>query len=395
VPSQAPPPPRFAPTSTTDGVAGLSGVARVAGAANGSALVGRAVEARLPDVIAPDVDSIAAALLHDELDAWRARWSVPGVRAGVLIPDRGVWVGASGVDGTGVATQPDDRFDIGSVTKTFTGALVFQLATEGVIDLDAPVPPLVRVPTFPNDAGITVRQLLEHRSGLVPYRDVPGFAQEAARSADPATVLAAALRSAPLFAPGTDSAYSSTNYLVLGFLLEQVTGQPYDDLLGSRLLRPFGLDTLEHLPPGPLAPNFAAAGIVADGRTLLRWAVALYRSGLAVDAAAVAAMHQIDTTTGLGPAVYGYCPCTVDEDGTASWRWLGHSGGTTQLVYSETDDVAIVIDLTDSLWLDDRGRAVAELQEVLRVRMLELVAPPTLVGHTDEAATDAPGSTER
>src|SRR5699024_5740861 len=86
------------------------------------------------------------------------------------------WLGASGADTTsGRAVRADDTFDIGSVTKTFTGAVVFQLAAEGRIVLDAPVPYLAALPDFPYAAGITVRDLLTHRSGLVNYRDTPTF----------------------------------------------------------------------------------------------------------------------------------------------------------------------------------------------------------------------------
>jgi CubicO group peptidase (beta-lactamase class C family) len=380
VPSQAPPRPSF-----TAGPAAAPAAARVA--------VETVAANRLPGVLAPDVDATTAAVLQEVLDAWRVRWSVPGVTAGVLLSGTGAWYGASGRDElTGRATRADDTFDIGSITKTFTGALVFQLADEGRIDLDAPVPPLDRVPAFPTGAGITVRHLLEHRSGLVPYRDVPGFATDAATLADPAAVLAAALRLPLEFAPGSRSRYSSTNYLVLGFLVEQVTGQRYDDLLTERLLQPLGLARVDHSPPGPLAPNFATGGIVTDAPTLLRWAVGLYRDGLVVRPDALAAMDRIDPVSGLGPSVYGYCPCTVDADGTARWGWIGHSGGTTQLAYSDADDVGVVINVTDSLWLDDRGRAIAELQELLRTRVLELVAPPVLPAFP--AADDAPGGAD-
>jgi CubicO group peptidase (beta-lactamase class C family) len=386
VPSQAPPRPTF--TAAAGTAAAVPAAARTAS---------EPVATRMPAVPAPAVDPATASALQEVLDAWRARWSVPGVTVGVLLPGTGAWYGASGRDEvTGRATLPEDTFDIGSITKTFTGALVFQLAAEGRIDLDAPVPPLEKVPTFPAGAGITVRHLLEHRSGLVPYRDVPGFATDAAVLADPATVLAAAIRQPLQFVPASESRYSSTNYLVLGFLVEQVTGQRFDDLLTDRLLRPLGLERLDHAPPGPLAPNFATGGIVTDAPTLLRWAVGLYRDGLVVSPDALAAMRRIDQTSGLGPAVYGYCPCTVDNDGVAHWGWIGHSGGTTQLAYNDDDDVAVVLNVTDSLWLDRRGQAVAELQELLRRRVLELVAPPVLPAFPDPdeppTGARAPGS---
>lgn len=106
-----------------------------------------------------------------------------------------------------------------------------------------------------------------------------------------------------------------------------------------------------------------------------------------VDADALATMHDIDPDTGLGPASYGYCPCTVDPDGTAHYRWIGHSGGTTQLVYSAEADLTIVINVTDSLWLPDRGRAIAELVETLRTVMLDARTPTSLPGFGASGAT--------
>ena len=172
------------------------------------------------------------------------------------------------------------------------------------------------------------------------------------------------------FAPGTKSAYSSTNFLVLGFLVEEVTGLGYDALLEQQLFEPVDLRSTTHSPPSALAPNFATSGIVTDTADLLRWGIALYRDHTVIDVVGLAAMHQIDTSTGLGPAVYGYCPCTIDDSGREHWQWIGHTGGTTQLAYSDTDDIAIALNVTDSLWLENRGRAVAELLTLLRAAVL-------------------------
>lgn len=364
VPSQAPPRPEFERAPSTSAPASTTSERRAAVVAPAATIAPAAP-------LAPEADDALATAIQRTVDEWRARWNVPGIAVGVVQPGSLSWRGASGADPvTGAAVDVDDRFDITSITKTFTGTLVFQLAAEGRIDLDAPLPRLVRVPDFPYAAGITVRQLLTHRTGLVPYRDTRAYAAAPDAIDTPDKALAAALLEPLQFAPGTKSAYSSTNFLVLGFLVEEVTGLGYDALLEQQLFEPVDLRSTTHSPPSALAPNFATSGIVTDTADLLRWGIALYRDHTVIDVVGLAAMHQIDTSTGLGPAVYGYCPCTIDDSGREHWQWIGHTGGTTQLAYSDTDDIAIALNVTDSLWLENRGRAVAELLTLLRAAVL-------------------------
>ena len=362
VPSQAPPRPQFdylpaGELATTPAIPPNPAV--TASPAPETAPIG-------DTVIAPAADATLSDLLEQTLDAWRVRWNVPGIVVGVARPGVTQWQGASGADQlTGLAVHDNDTFDIASVTKTFTGAIVFQLAAEHKIVLDAPLPRLDRVPGFAYDANITVRMLLEHRSGLMPYRDTPTFAANPDAIDTPAKALDASLHEPLMFTPGSQSSYSTTNYLVLGYLIEQITGQPFDTVLNERIIDPLGLRDITHLAPGPQTPNFATSGLVTDTTTLLHWAIALYRDHTIIDADAVAAMNQFDPDTGLGPASFGYCPCTIDDHGTRHWKWIGHSGATTQLVYDSTDDTAIAVNVTDSLWLADRGRAIAELIETI------------------------------
>ena len=363
VPSQAPPRPQFQQLARSE-------VTSVPIAPH-STVVNAAARSAQPSPLAPDANAALAEALQGAIDDWRTRWNVPGVVVGAARPGIAQWYGASGADEVnGLAVHFDDAFDITSVTKTFTGTIVLQLASEGKIDLDAPLPTLTRVPNFPYDQRITVRMLLEHRSGLTPYRDTPTFRDNPDAIDTPLKALDASLHEPLQFVPGVQSAYSTTNYLVLGFLIEQVAGKPFDTVLRQRVLDPLALRNIVHRAPGPQEPNFATSGIVTDTATLLRWAVSLYRDGAVTKPDALAAMHSFDPETGLGAASFGYCPCTIDELGVRHWRWIGHSGGTTQFVYSDVDDIAIALNVTDSLWLPQRGQATAELIELIRATML-------------------------
>ena len=147
------------------------------------------------------------------------------------------WRGASGTAevASGAAMRRDLTFRIGSITKTYVAALVLQLVAEDRLRLDDPVERWVpgAVPR-----GITVRHLLGHASGLFDYTALPEFA-----SRRPRALVAAAVRERPaLDRPGNGYAYSSTNYLVLGLVVEAVTGAALDSALEHRIFTRFGLN---------------------------------------------------------------------------------------------------------------------------------------------------------
>jgi D-alanyl-D-alanine carboxypeptidase len=176
--------------------------------------------------------------------------------SGVLVEARDrdwTWRGAAGVAelGTNRPVQPRGRFRVGSVTKSFVATVALQLVAERRLGLDDAVerylPGLV-----PGGAGITVRQLLQHTSGLYDYTDallggatVPDILRLRNRSWSPRELLAYALPEPPLFPPGTGWSYSNTNYILVGLLIERVTGRPYGAEVTRRIIRPLGLHQTE------------------------------------------------------------------------------------------------------------------------------------------------------
>ncbi|MFC9296366.1 serine hydrolase domain-containing protein [Streptomyces sp. NPDC057011] len=159
----------------------------------------------------------------------------------------GSWRGSSGVADitTGREAVEQGRFRAGSVTKTFTAAVVLQLAAEGRVDLDRPAQWYLPG-TVPDAYGtVTVRQLLNHTSGI-PAADGPGESFEAQWEhrfdvTDPHDQLADAFAKKPEFTPGSAQHYLNINYMVLGVLIEKVTGTSYEEAVGRRVLRPLGL----------------------------------------------------------------------------------------------------------------------------------------------------------
>jgi D-alanyl-D-alanine carboxypeptidase len=182
------------------------------------------------------------------------RAGMPGVYAEVR--DAGqVWRGASGVAdvGTGRPVRPDMRQRVGSVTKTFTAAAILQQVEQSRIQLDAPIgrylPRLV-----PGERGqkITVRMLLNHTSGIADYLRLafPSLAEMSPESLDenrfrqfaPAELIRMGLAAPATGEPGGPTGvYSNTNYLLLGQLLEQVTGTTAEKYITQNVIERAGL----------------------------------------------------------------------------------------------------------------------------------------------------------
>lgn len=175
-------------------------------------------------------------LVHDQLEAVVAS-GVPGAAA-LAVGPRGRVAEAAGVAdvSTREALTVDHRFRIGSVTKIFVAALVLRLVADGLLDLDQDAAPFVE--------GVTVRQLLNHTSGLDDYDfDWEPYRGDPARrwALDPRDELQLALEKPRLFAPGEGWAYHGSNYLALRLVVEEATGSCLRDSLRERVFAPLGL----------------------------------------------------------------------------------------------------------------------------------------------------------
>ncbi|MFD3699536.1 serine hydrolase domain-containing protein [Streptomyces sp. NPDC058646] len=160
----------------------------------------------------------------------------------------GSWQGSSGVADirSGRAAIEHGRFRAGSVTKTFTSAVVLQLAAEGRVELDRPVREYLPG-LFPAsfEKPVTVRQLLNYTSG-VRAADGPGDSFEAQWDhrfdvTDPRRQIAEALAKGPEFPAGEAQRYLNINYTILGVLIEELTGTTYERAVSERILKPLGL----------------------------------------------------------------------------------------------------------------------------------------------------------
>jgi D-alanyl-D-alanine carboxypeptidase len=206
----------------------------------------------------PTSDEVQAAL-DDAIDA-----GVPGIALEVRGPDGDelLTAGQASLEPP-EPIDPEDRYRIASVTKAFTAAIVMQLAAEGELALDDTIEQLI--PGLqPNAGEVTVTQLLGHTSGLTDYVKDKQFAKliEAGKPLTPEKVHSLVADDPPEFEPGSAYQYSDTDNIVLGFIIEEVTGATYEEELRRRILEPLDLaDTslatdLDFPPPHPQGYQF-------------------------------------------------------------------------------------------------------------------------------------------
>jgi len=289
--------------------------------------------------------------LERTLTAWATENGVPGASVAVSVPDGSSWVGVTGVGDDGLARDPGTPVDAMSVTKLFTANLVYRAVDLGLIGLDDPIPAITALPDLPLAGRVTVRQLLAHRSGLSNYRDSAQYLTDPSIVQGPADAVALSLAE-PVDEPGSTARYSSTNYLILGYLLEQVTGISFDAMLRGSLLEPMGLAHTTHLAPGPGEPRFSTAGIVTDIDDLARAGEGLLVHHVGISDEAWQEMAAMDPEAGLGAGTMQFCPCS-DDQGVLEAFALGYAGGHTLVAYLPRYDVVIALDVTGDFYGDE------------------------------------------
>ncbi|WP_341360870.1 serine hydrolase [Georgenia sp. M64] len=181
----------------------------------------------------------------------------PGtVATATVLRADGAWSGAAGTTADGTPATTDIQMELGAITKTVIAAQVMRLAERGLVELEQPAAGYL--PALPIDPGtVTVRELLGHRSTILDYTGPVGVdvaSREPAERWDTTEILD--LLPVPP-EPIRSATYSSTDYLLLGLLVEEVTGQPLAAALRAGVLEPPGLERLvvqpAERPAGPVA----------------------------------------------------------------------------------------------------------------------------------------------
>ena len=174
---------------------------------------------------------------------------IPGIQIGIATPEW-TWNSAAGnaSEITGEPAKPGMRFLIASVSKTFTSVAIQKLAEEGKLSLEDKIDlwlPNDLVERIPNGHTITVRQLLDHTSGIADY-DESSINDYELQNPDVAvpyqTGLLQGLHDSPLYPPGSNYTYSNVNYIILTLIADKAAGVPYEEYVTRTILVPLGMN---------------------------------------------------------------------------------------------------------------------------------------------------------
>ena len=348
--------------------------------------------------------------LQLKLDEWHKAGSFPGATLGVVLPNGESFDLAVGFSDRENKTpmKATDRMPAGSVGKTFAAATAFQLIKEGKLNLDDKVEKYLGgeqwFPRLPNAKDITVRQLMNHTSGLVRYEFKEQFTKDLTTNPEkvwkPAELVSYLLDEKAPFEAGKGWDYSDTNYIVLGMIIEKVTGRKFYDEANRRLLKPLKLtDTIPQDGPrlkgvvqGYAGPNnpfggtdamlvngkftvnpqfeWTGGGYVSTAHDLARWAKMFYEGKAfspdllpqVVDGVA-APMLGRESKYGLGAII------RKTSIGTS----YGHSGFfpgyMTDMMYFPEQKIAVAVQVNTSV-----GRSLGKPLSRVLVEVVDEIA---------------------
>jgi D-alanyl-D-alanine carboxypeptidase len=285
--------------------------------------------------------------LQSTLDDERGKANALGMNLGVQRGSCTAWVGASGFGDLAKTKplQPSDRFRIYSITKTFTAALAFKLIERGSLSLDDPLSKWY--PALPGPGKVKVRHLLSHTSGLFDVLTDDNVVARRHEHWDHDTLIAVA-ESHPLdFEPGAKAAYVNTNFLLMGRIIEKVTGEAYAVVLRRELLDPLGLRDSYLAGDEPARPfvegskhdlvgNFvdatnawddsmtwSAGGLVSTAADQLTWFRALF-GGRVLQASS---LQTLMTPPKLADGTDSYFGYDVTVSSSSAGPYYSHEGG--------------------------------------------------------------------
>ncbi|MBB3763598.1 serine hydrolase domain-containing protein [Sphingomicrobium lutaoense] len=272
----------------------------------------------------------------------------PGVAANIVDDGKIVYHGARGMADVeeGVPLRPDSRFRLGSITKQFAAAMMMKLIEEGRVSLDDPLNRYVS--DFPRGDSITIRQLLNHTSGIRSYTSIAELMTEAAANRDLSTdeMIARFRDLDPDFEPGSRFAYNNSGYVLVGAVIEAVTGKSWHEAVREELLLPHGIEGIVYMGAEDSDPELvggysifadqviraqkihgsvphAAGALSGDVESVWQWYAALFGNEI-VGEESLAAMTT-PTKTGDGEEVpYGF---GLGMGEILDRRVVGHGGG--------------------------------------------------------------------
>lgn len=311
--------------------------------------------------------------------------------------------------GAGIAdlewNQPADAktpFRIGSITKQFTAAAIMKLVERGKVGLDDPISKYV--PDFDTEGHtVTIRQLLNHTSGIPNYTAQPAFAAKAPLDLSDEDLLKT-IAGVPFdFDPGTKWAYSNTNYYLLGMVVAKAVGKPYAEFMDDEFFKPLGLTHTRYGSLRDIVPQRAqgyeydpasgrihnaaaismnvpggAGALISTAGDLVRWQIAL-ANGRAVSPGSFQQMIGSTVDVGDGVNKYGFGLMVGESGGQRRiWHNGGINGFNSMLMWLPDEGLRVAVISNDIALPSDAiaGRIVAALTSAEPLPPLRTTADP-------------------
>jgi len=289
-----------------------------------------------------------------------------------------------------IPNQPDTKHRLGSITKQFTSMLIMQLVEQGKLKLDVPIS--AYLPDYPKKNGdvITIHHLLNHSSGIPNMTSFPGFSKDiSTKFYSPVQLVNLFADSTLQFKPGERFAYSNSGYIVLGYIIEKVTGKSYEQVLQENIFTPLNMKNTGYDHHGPLLKNrakgyekngrsyvnanfidmsvpYAAGAMYSTVEDLYLWDQALYGNQL-LRKENMDLLFTKHISSGWGHYGYGWGIGEMPLGNTAErLQTVGHGGGingfNTQLTRVLSDKSFIVLlDNTGGAPLNEMTNAIAAI----------------------------------
>jgi CubicO group peptidase (beta-lactamase class C family) len=335
---------------------------------------------------------------------WNFHGSVVVARKGEVLLKKGVGMANAEKE---TRITPSTKFMIGSITKTFTAAAVMQLEERGLLSLNDPV--TKHIPDYPDEAGekITIHHLLSHTSGIPDIAANALHLGDTTKSRAPRDLIRL-FQDEPLeFEPGENSRYSSSGYVLLGLIIEKVSGQTYYDYVRDHIFSSLNMNASGycedyHNHPGFAAGyieasdgslvsapyihpslGYAAGGLYSTVEDMLKWDQALYSTKILSRSSLEKMLDPVKQT-------YGYGWMVMETWGRKD---ICHGGGTPGFnawIERWVDDEVFTAVFSNNAWAP-AGEIGRTLAAILFNQKYEIPRPRSIIKLDPSVCGDYPG----
>ncbi|MEO0528424.1 MAG: serine hydrolase [Bacteroidota bacterium] len=261
--------------------------------------------------------------------------------------------------------KPESVFELGSITKQFTAVSILMLMEQGKLNLDDEITKYL--PNYPTqDKKITIHHLLNHTSGIKSYTEMGNLMEFARLDKTPVEIIDYFKNEPMDFDPGEAWHYTNSGYIILGYIIEKITGASYADFVTDNIFKPLGMEHSYYGSKTKLVPNrasgympaetgyrnadyismtlpYAAGSLMSCVDDMFLWHKAIHNNTLITSESKAKAFTNTSLNNGQ-PTNYGYGWLINEINGTPS---IEHGGGifgyVTQGIYVPTEDIYIII----------------------------------------------------